>query len=201
MDLDELVIRPDEGERKLAEYESVPAEDRTTEDTALLSGYRAARHGRAVISLPRTIAAGGFHPGGLPRLAVARGNATECWSWWDGTSVIYTSHEFVDNRGALVAPMSVRVLLAGEELPQHRPSSSWSRGHTLVPLVPPACRSHWPRMRACHILWEVEEWEMVAPRDPALIHHLRGDLWEVISTWNLTELERSVLSQRVAVRR
>jgi len=201
MDLEELAVPSEEAARKLAEYESVPADQRTAEDAALRTGYRAASRGRAVISLPLTIGAAGYHGNGLPRLAVARGDATECWCWWDGSAAIYTSDEWAGNQGALVGRHSVRVPLMGDELPARRPNSSWSRGHTLVPLVPPACRSSWPRMRSCHILWEVEEWELVAPRDPALIHHLRGDLWEVFSTWNLTELERSVLSQRVAVRR
>lgn len=201
MDLNEMTVPPGEAEAKLAEYESVPAEQRTAEDAALRTGYRAASRGRAVISLPLTIAAAGYHDNGLPRLAVARGDATECWSWWDGSALIYTSDEWAGNQGALVGQYSVRVPLTVDELPKRRPSASWNRGHALVPFVPPSCRSHWPRMRACHILWEVEEWELVAPRDPALIHHLRGDLWEVLSTWNLTDLERAVLSQRVATRR
>lgn len=200
MELPEMAVDPAEVEEKLAEYESVPAEQRTAEDTALRTGYRAARRGRAVISLPRAVAAGGFHDSGLPRLAVVRATATECYAWWDRSALIYASDEFADNRKALVAKRTVRVPMSGDDLPARRPGSGWNRGRTLVPLVPPACRSYWPGMRSCHILWEVEEWELVAPRDPALIHHLLGDLWEVLSTWNLTDLERAVLSQRVTAR-
>lgn len=201
MDLNEMVIPPGEAEEKLAEYESVPAGERTAEDTALRDGYRAARRGRALISLPRTIAAGGFHDNGLPRLAVVRANAAECYAWWSGSAVIYAGDETADNRRALVARRTVRVPLSGDDLPQRRPGNwSGSRGRALVPLVPPACRSYWPGMKSCHILWEVDEWELVAPHDPALIHHLGGDLWEVLSTWNLTDLERSVLSQRAVTR-
>jgi hypothetical protein len=41
---------------------------------------------------------------------------------------------------------------------------------------------------------------MVAPRDPALLRHVRGDLWAVLATWDLTELERLVLTQRAVLR-
>jgi hypothetical protein len=34
------------------------------------------------------------------------------------------------------------------------------------------------------------------PVDPALLRHIRGDLWAVLAVWNLTDLERYVLSQR-----
>jgi hypothetical protein len=48
------------------------------------------------------------------------------------------------------------------------------------------------------VLWEVEEWKRIPPVDPALIRHVRGDLWAVLATWDLTDLERYVLSQRPA---
>jgi hypothetical protein len=37
---------------------------------------------------------------------------------------------------------------------------------------------------------------MTVPRDPALIRRVAGDLWTVLSVWDLTELERAVLAQR-----
>jgi hypothetical protein len=51
-------------------------------------------------------------------------------------------------------------------------------------------------LAALHVLWEVERWELVPPTDPALIRHIRGDLWAVLATWDLTEIERHVLAQR-----
>jgi hypothetical protein len=34
------------------------------------------------------------------------------------------------------------------------------------------------------------------PEDPALLKHIGGDLYAVLAVWNLTELERAVLSGR-----
>ena len=200
MNLSEMVVSPAEAAAKVNEYAALLASERTAEDTALLAAYRAAKRGLPLISLPRTVAAGGFHDSGLPRLAVVRADATECYAWWDQSAVIYTSHPDTGNRRALVAKRSVRVQLAGDELPGERPRL-WSRGRAMVPIVPPGLRPRWPRLASFHILWEVEEWELVAPRDPALIRHLRGDLWTVHGTWLLTGLERSVLSQRITASR
>jgi hypothetical protein len=93
----------------------------------------------------------------------------------------------------------VRVPLAADDLPSiwTRP---WGAARTVVPLIPPKLRPKPRRLRHCHILWEVEAWAPVAPRDPALLRHIRGDLWAVLAVWDLTELERMVLSQRAAFR-
>lgn len=73
------------------------------------------------------------------------------------------------------------------------------RGKTIVPLVPPRHRPKNSRIRNFHILWEVDEWTMVPPKDPALLRHIRGDLWSVQAIWDLSELERLVLTQRRTV--
>jgi hypothetical protein len=69
-------------------------------------------------------------------------------------------------------------------------------GHAMVPIIPPRYRPARSRLPRLHILWEVPAWTLVAPIDPALLRHLRGDLWAVLATWDLTPLERAVLSQR-----
>jgi hypothetical protein len=197
MELNAIRVDPAEARAKLAEYAAVLAGERTAQDRALLLAYRAAARGLPVIGLQRTIAAGGFHPDGLPKLAVVRADATECYARWDGSDLVFADQPGRDvNRGALVGRHSVRVTIPGDDLPERR---RWASGAALVPLIPPACR---PRraVRRRHILWEVEEWRPVAPRDPALIYHLGGDLWVVYTTWDLTELERLLLTQPVTGR-
>lgn len=200
MDLASLDISRDEARAKLAEYEQAVRQDRTTEDEAIAADYRAAARGLPVISLQRAIAAGGFHGNGLPRLAVIGAEATECYARWDGSALVYADRDdHLANRGALVGAHSVRVPVAADDLPgdYHR---QWQRGVSMVPLIPPRHRPKPRRLRHCHILWEVEVWARVAPRDPALLRHIRGDLWAVLAVWDLTELERLVLTQRAMAR-
>jgi hypothetical protein len=200
MDLAPLDISAEEATAKLAEYEQALYGERTAEDEAIAAGYRAAARGLPVISLQRAIASGGFHDSGLPRLAVIGAEATECYARWDGSALVFADRDdFNVNRGALVGAHSVRVPVAGDDQPPHR-ASRWGTARTLVPLIPPDCRPRPRRLRHCHILWEVDEWAMVAPRDPALLRHIRGDLWAVLAVWDLTELERLVLTQRATSR-
>jgi hypothetical protein len=191
-----LEISADEAREKLDEYVHGLQGERTAEDEAIAAGYRAAARGLPVISLPRTIAAGGFHDSGLPRLAVIGAEATACYARWDGSALVYADRDdSMANRGALVGAHSVRVPLAPDDLPgDYR--RQWRAGVSMVPLIPPRLRPRPRRLRHCHILWEVEEWRWVPALDPALLRHIRGDLWAVLATWDLTDLERMVLTQR-----
>jgi hypothetical protein len=198
MKLDEILVSPEEAKAKLDEYNSQLAEERTAEDARILAGYRAAARGLQVIRLPRTIVAGGWHENGLPRIAVVRATATSAWCHWDGADLVFADTDWwlnQINRGAMVNRSTVRVTIPGDDLPDrnHRPRSS---GSTIVPVIPPSIRPKPRRLPGFHILWEVEEWTPVPPRDPALIKWIRGDLWAVHATWDLTELERAVLSSR-----
>ena len=180
MDLVPLDISREEAVAKLDEYTSGLYEERTAEDDAIAAGYRAAARGLPVISLQRVIAAGGFHPDGLPRLAVIGAEATECYARWDGSALVYADRDDRSvNRGALVGAHSVRVPVAADDLPGDF-RRTWQAGATMVPLIPPRHRPKPRRLRHCHILWEVEEWRRVPPVDPALLRHIRatcGPCW------------------------
>jgi len=196
MILDTLEVDAAEAEAKVREYETVLAGERTREDDALLAAYRAARRGLPLIRLTRAIAAGGwFEDNGLPKIAVARASTAgrECYVRWDHDSLVYADrNDPYANRGALVGTSTVRVPVA--EPPGNRRRWTWSMASTIVPLIPPGIRPRPRNARHRHILWEVEEWAPVPPVDPALIRHLCGDLWIVQATWNLTALERYVLT-------
>lgn len=196
MDLVPLEISEEEAKEKLAEYEAALRIERNAEDEAIAMGYRAAARGLTVIRLSQVIARGGWmeDTSGLPRIAVIRADATECWVTWSGDDLVYADADgWGLNRGALVGTHTVRVPMQQAGVPTIR---NWRRGHTIVPLIPPRHRPKLRRLRHCHILWEVERWDPTPARDPALLRHIRGDLWAVLATWDLTDLERYVLSQR-----
>lgn len=195
MDLSAITIDPAEAKRRLEEYQQLVYAERTVEDEAITAGYRAAARGLPVISMRATITAGGFHDNGLPRLAVLNADAETCFVRWDGTDLVFADRDaWGVNQGALVNKHSVRVPVAGDDVPERR--QRW-RGTTIVPIVPPRFR---PRTRARlarrYVLWEVEKWAPVPPEDPFLLRHIRGDLWSVHAQWDLTPLERAVLAQR-----
>ena len=193
MNLSTIEVTEEEATAKLAEYEEALKRERTVEDEAMAQAYRAAKRGLKVIRLPQVIGEGGYFNDGMPRIAIARADTTECYAAWGGDVLTFSEEPWPRNQGALVGAHHVRVNMRDIALPEQR---IWKRGHAIVPSVPPRHRPKRYRLHRCHILWEVEAWNLIPPRDPALVRHIRGDLWAVLAVWDLTELERAVLSQR-----
>lgn len=203
MNLTTVQVDPAEAEAKLAEYQGVLARDRMAEDEAIARAYRAAKRGMPLIRLSQAVTAGGFfaegEPGaGWPRIAVVRADAATCFVHWDsdwrngGGHFVFGDADHHRSRGALVGQHTVRVHVA--DAPSRR--SQW-QVRTMVPVIPPNVRPRRPRIGRFHVLWEVEEWSpSTPPRDPALLRHVRGDLWVVQAMWDLTDLERLVLGER-----
>jgi hypothetical protein len=196
MDLATIDISPEEAKDRLADYEEALRRERSAEDEAIAAGYRAAARGLPVISLSQTMAAGEWFPNGLPRLAVCRADAHECYvrvhgRTSDRRSVTFTDREW-DRGRARIGAYRVQVDMPR---PAVVTNEAW-RGRTIVPLVPPQHRPRRPRLGRFHILWEVEQWTLIPPRDPALLRHIQGDLWAVMAVWDLTDLERAVLFAR-----
>lgn len=198
MNLATIETAPEEAKAKLDEYRAALKHDHTAEDEALAQAYRAVARGLTVIRLSEVIEAGGFFPSGLPRIAVVRADAQECfvdanrWSRKGMVTFTFGSERGARNLGALVNAKTVRVAVPA---PAVEGREAWA-GRSTVPLIPPRHRPKRPRLNSCHLLWEVEAWDPTPPVDPALIRHLRGDLWAVLAVWDLTELERAVLSGR-----
>lgn len=197
MNLGTIEITPEEATERLAEIEAVIDRNRTAEDVALAQAYRAAKRGHGVISLRRAIELGGVFPSGRPKIAIAPTTALRCRvdvSWrednfqFSDADINTSSHR----RNALVGANHVNVSVT----PMEHSGKVMRSGETIVPLIPARFRPKPRNLKHCHILWEVERWDPTPPIDPALVKHIRGDLWAVLATWDLTELERLVLTQR-----
>jgi hypothetical protein len=197
MNLSIIEVTEEEASAKLAEYEEALKRERTAEDEAIAQAYRAAKRGLSVIRLSQAVAtAGFFETTSLPRIAIARADSEQCFVSWSGDDIIYSdSNRWSVNQGALVGAHSVRVPMRDVFIPTVR---NWRRGQAPVPLIPPRQRPRRYRLHRCHVLWEVDAWTQVPAKDPALLRHIRGDLWAVLAVWDLTELERAVLAQRSA---
>lgn len=195
MNLATLDITKDEAEERLAEYTAAVKAERNAEDEAIAAAYRAAARGLPIISLANAVAAGGFFDNGLPRIAVCRADATSCRVDWEGAQRLV----FRDGERARWRAARSLVGLHNVSVNVERPGLSGRlaySGLTVVPPVPPRHRPKRGRIGRFHILWEVEKWDPTPPRDPALLRHIRGDLWAVLATWDLTDIERHVLAQR-----
>jgi hypothetical protein len=192
MELTTLIDR-DEAIDQLEHYQRQVESERTNEDDAIRRALRAAARGLPIISLRSAVTAGGFFPNGLPRIAICRADATQCHlrTGWDPGRFIYADRP---NRQGYVMVGRHRVVVDVEP-----PAVTTNRRHyasTIVPSIPPQFRPKRNRLHLFHILWEVERWDPTPPADPALLRHLRGDLWSVQAVWDLTPLEQAVLAAR-----
>lgn len=145
----------------------------------LRRAYWHAAKGRQIIDVPHVIFSAGTNENDEPKLAIARADWANvfCRNLWD--AIEFSDSEFgragIYNR-VIVDNLKVRRTL-----------------RTRVPIIPPEVREkHAAKLENYWILWEVDSWEEV-PRDPLLLKRLSANLFVVLDTWELTELERAVV--------
>lgn len=188
MDLQPMTMEKDAAEAAFREYRGAFLAQRNRIDGELMRGYKALREGKQLIRLAETISAGGVDAQGLPRLAIARADERLIFTHRQQNGAV----EFYPDRRVRARDRVFN--LPADTLPR---MESWVQTHSaLVPIVPPRFRPP-HSMTGYHVLWEAE-WSPRAPRDPALLKHIGGDLWAVLATWDLTDLERAVLEMRVS---
>jgi hypothetical protein len=177
MELVGLNVSPEEVKAKLAEYEAADANDPRYASIARV--YKALDEGRKVITMPETIVRGGFLSDGLPRLAIARRTARE-------TKVTYGhfgSLKYTYKYNSTDKTMTFKNGTAPPGYTDNRTAT------TRVPLTPPGLIPKDVSEDSLYVLFEAE-WKVIElPRDPALLRALGGDYYEVLATWDLTEVE------------
>jgi hypothetical protein len=163
-------------------------------DREVMRSYQAIAQGKVVIQALASIVKAGLDQMGLPRLAIVRADAKQCWLEKRGwaNNVIFASTAAAlwqanMTRQRIVLPLSS---FPGLKL-EHRQRA-------IVPQIPLPLR---PKrgLENYHILFEAE-WNMVPPKDPMLLRRAgKGDLWVVCAAWDLTEVERAALAARIQV--
>lgn len=208
MHLSTIDMSRDEARERLAEWgEEVKKAKTRPEDEAIAAGYEALSRGKRLIALSTTLAEGGQDDRFLPLLAVAPTRAERIYvARSRAGDLTFATHERpkLDRWSSSVTVVGVhvpRVLspITYSELSENNLEPTYWGGlqwKAMVPVVPPRFRRRgWKSM---FVLFEAE-WARhhpTPPVDPALISHLRGDLWVVHALWDLTPLERAVLMER-----
>lgn len=208
MRLSTIDLSREEAEAALEEWGAEVKKSKTApEDAAIAAGYEALAKGKSLISLSSTLAEGGQDEHFRPRLAIAPTTAkTVFLRRFQSGDVAFAVSERPDperwqhsvSTSGVIVP---RVLppIDHSALHTHRLTPAWNgvlMWKAMVPIVPPRFRHRGYKSK--FVLFEAE-WaahEPPAPVDPALISHLRGDLWVVHGVWDLTPLERAVLMER-----
>lgn len=210
MDVATITMPADEARAKLEEYrqgldatQTRNAREPTDEDRGVILGLQAIAKGKSLINLHAVFRACPADPQGRPRLAVGRSHWRRCVARIDRDGSALFDQDWPGQYfGASRVAWHRRVSLPRETLPEAlRPNGAPFHGNrrmkAVVPLIPPNLRPARGLNRYL-TLWEAE-WESV-PADPLLLRHLHGSLYVVLAAWDLTSLERAVLSGRLSER-
>jgi hypothetical protein len=177
------------------------------EDETLMESYRVMAQGQRIVNVASVLHGAGLNKQKLPNLALAGADWEHChlrWghrdrfefyrsAWGPGTRGYGENHKYVN--GGTGFPLHT----FGAELQ----NQEWRKGQglptlparALVPSVPVHLRPAGD-LSGYHVLFEAE-WTAVPPVDPILLKHVHGYMYVVLAQWNLTDLERSVLSGRL----
>lgn len=168
--------------------------------------YGHLRHGKKVIDVYDAFKSSGLNEKGNPKLAICRADAKRCICVkQDGGGALFGMTTF--NWQAYRRNYRPRKTFAEVSLPEGtynypKPEdyrNDWRFIQTLAPIIPAKILVTEVKalLKNFHILWEVEKWQPVPPRDPILVRRLTPNLFGVLATWNLTKLERAVIRGRI----
>lgn len=198
MNLDTITLDKAAARQAFLEYRRAvrarsAAESRTREareDEAIMRGYREIVRGRQILNVRDAILAGGFDDQHRPKLALCRANAksVRVRCDFDGDVRFYADVGGDWDTGLKADRRPFNGLVTWPE-----PRFQQVRADAIVPIVPPSLRPSFA-LSGYDILFEADWRPRVAPRDPALLKRMGGDLYAVIAVWDLTELERAVIA-------
>jgi hypothetical protein len=156
----------------------------TADDRAIAAIYKRIAAGKLVIRALASITAAGLNAAGQPKLAIARADEKEidCHIWNDGCRFEPRTRGNVRARDRIFS-----VSIPGM-------STNTRNCRAVVPLIPVHLR---PRKAIAkyHVLWEAE-WNSY-PVDPYLLRRFGEDAWLVVASWDLTPVERAVMSSKL----
>lgn len=158
--------------------------------------YKMIAKGGVVIRALESIVKAGVGEDGLPKLAIARADAAKTYlSVYGNGSASMTDLEFA--RGN--ASRNRRFLFPEGSFVFGKGAVGRWRLSAIVPHIPPDIRPA-RGLANYHILWEAI-WTKEVPVDPMLLRRIgKGDTWLVVGAWDLTPVERAVLTDRLSVR-
>ena len=185
MNVEKLVMDQDQARTLYRDYQS-HREGMTTNDRAIAAIYKRIAAGKLVVRALASITAAGLGTDGLPKLAIMRADLprVQCHPHRDEVRLIGLNR---NNRSSYAKDRYF-------SLPMPGCTYSTPNRVAAVPLIPVHLR---PRkaIHKYHVLWEADWYQY--PVDPYLLRRFGQDAWLVVASWELTAVERAVMSTRL----
>ena len=193
MNVSELALNPEKARELYMRY-SEHRDGFTPADKEIAAIYKNIAAGRTVIRALDSIRQVGCDAQGMPRLAIAPAHLQECWySVTNAGSERGTVH--FGKRWPRPRDRKNIVRMDWPMVPKPNVPGHWDYV-AQVPLIPVHMRPK-AALHNYHILWEAE-WTKRYPVDPYLLRRFGGDAWLVVAAWDLTDVERAVMQERLS---
>jgi len=174
----------------------------------MLAVYAYLRHGKKIIDVYESFRKAGLNEAGDPKLAICRADAAECFCLKivDGSALFSMQRLNRWVRRSRKTYSDVKLPQGTFQWQPADPTQPLSRYNIkneivkcLVPIIPARILVEEVKvlLRNFHLLWEVDEWKPVPPKDPILLRQLTPNLFGVLATWDLTPLERAIIRGRI----
>lgn len=190
-----------EAREKLAAYRRQLKRKADAEYEAVAKGYEELEKGRALIDVGAAIREAPRDEKGRPMIAIARSDRREVEYRQNWRDEIFCAHS-AGYSMSMEQDNPTLVRMFGHQVSM--PNGGWPQGYAMVPMVPAEAleKAGNPDLSKCFTLWEVEKWRdrsrTMPDRDPYLLRHVGGALYAVLAAWDLTDLERAIMSARRA---
>jgi hypothetical protein len=163
--------------------------------------YDLLRKGKVIIRALESIKQAGLNREFLPKLALAPATAKACHlrRKVNGSIIMSPMEDFWRRPSKQIHMRENTFRFPVESFPLNwdkKLRRTESEHKAIAPIIPIHLR---PRrgLANYHVLWEAE-WEPLPPSDPYLLRRIgKADLWLVVASWELTEVEMAALSTRV----
>lgn len=182
MRVEKLVIDREAAREAWRKYQAHKAYSKP-HDAEIAAIYKRIGQGHTVIRALESIRVAGMNAQGLPRLAICAAHMTKCF---------FDPYEDRCTFGKRWPASRDRLEVVRMDWPGLK---NGRIVEAVVPLIPLHLR---PKrgLQNYHILWEAE-WTKSYPVDPYLLRRFGGDAWLVVAAWELTDIERAVMSSRL----
>lgn len=207
MEIQELIVGKQEIEKELEHLKHAIKEGyiskRTTIARDLLAVYGHLQHGGKIIDLFKI-----FHEHGLkdghPKLAIVQFNARYCYLYKKNNGGAVFSNENKRQYHVYANKSNGDIELPPDTYEWGEILEQGLRWKTVAPMVPGrvlTIASTKLTPQYYHVLFEVDVWAKskppTPPRDPILGKMLTPNIFGVIATWDLTEIERTIIKGRL----
>jgi len=202
----------EEAKEQLKALKQLFKENRLTKDDKIYQDlkrvYGHMTHGGKVIDIYKAFKDTGLNEKGNPKIAIAPANSKKCYLTkdTDGSAVFSGKFERWQSREARKYLKEIQVpaetfnwINRQGGKPRYRSDIKDQYVSTLAPIIPPQILIEKVKfnLKNYHILWEVEAWKPEPPRDPILLKQITTNLFGILATWDLSDIERAIIKAHI----